>query len=128
MRNPDVSFSWRLLIESLTTLAADPADQLAWLDEYCVGTDELALDFDHAHRLVPSLVEAGCLDGDVVAELRKIDVLFEGMSDRDNVERWVREALLTDSGWIEVRTSSRRLLVDLVGKWRLPMPVICVIR
>ncbi|MFE5325341.1 hypothetical protein ACFRCG_02800 [Embleya sp. NPDC056575] len=116
------------MIESLTTLAADYADQLAWLDKYCVGPDDLALDFDHAHRLVPSLVEAERLDGDVVAELRGIDVLFEEMSGRENVERWAREALLADSGWIEVRTSSRRLLVDLVGDWRLPMPVICVVR
>ncbi|MFE3205815.1 hypothetical protein [Embleya sp. NPDC059237] len=128
MRNPDVSFLWRLLIESLTTLAADPADQVAWLDEYRVGTDELALDFDHAHRLVPSLVEAGRLDGEVAAELRRIDVLFVGMSGRENAERWAREALLADSGWIEIRASSRRLLVDLLGDWRLPMPVICVVR
>ncbi|WP_439673471.1 hypothetical protein [Embleya sp. MST-111070] len=128
MRNLDVSFLWRLLIESLTTLAADPADQLAWLDEYGVGTDELALDFDHAHRLVPSLVEAGRLDGEVVAELRRIDVLFEGMSGRENVGRRTREALLADSGWVEIRTSSRRLLAGLVGDWRLPMPVVCVVR
>jgi len=55
-------------------------------------------------------------------------VLFEGMSGRENAERWAREALFADSGWIEVRTSSRRLLVDLVRDWRLPMPVIRVVR
>lgn len=37
-------------------LAADAAGQRAWVEKYRVGTDEFALDFDHAFRLAPALL------------------------------------------------------------------------
>lgn len=44
----DSSIRRRLLIESLTELAAEPQAQVAWLDSHSVVTDEIALDFDQA--------------------------------------------------------------------------------
>ncbi|MFD7446947.1 hypothetical protein [Streptomyces sp. NPDC059909] len=55
--SPDSSFR-RLLIESLTLLAAGAAAQVAWLDEHDVVADEIALDFDHAFRMAEHLVAA----------------------------------------------------------------------
>ncbi|MFJ2188179.1 hypothetical protein ACIOJE_09475 [Kitasatospora sp. NPDC087861] len=91
-------------------------------------TDELALDYDHAFRVVGHLVGAGRLDYEVVAELRAIDAVLCRMGGRENAERWSKDALSTDPGWNEVREKARRVLVCLIGGWRLPMPEIRVVR
>ncbi|MFH9224372.1 hypothetical protein ACH4KW_07525 [Streptomyces lydicus] len=95
MESPDPSFRRRLLIESLTMLAADAQTQVAWLNKHGVMTDEIALDFDHAFRLAEVLVAEGQLTGEVTADLREIDVILSGMSDDGNAERWTRDALST---------------------------------
>ncbi|WP_455772488.1 hypothetical protein [Streptomyces lydicus] len=95
VESPDPSFRRRLLIESLTMLAADAQTQVAWLNKHGVMTDEIALDFDHAFRLAEVLVAEGQLTGEVTADLREIDVILSGMSDDGNAERWTRDALST---------------------------------
>lgn len=128
MRNPDPSFRRCLLVQSLTVVAADPSAQLAWVDEHGVPTDEVALDFDHAFRMVESLVNDGEVGREVLPELRAIDAIFAGMSGRENSDRWSREALAVDPGWGEARELARRVLIDVLGEWRLPMPEIFVVR
>ncbi|MFE4977749.1 hypothetical protein ACFRAR_37305 [Kitasatospora sp. NPDC056651] len=128
MENPDPSFRRRLLIESLTVVAADPSAQQAWVDEHGVLADEIALDFDHAFRMVESLVEGGEISREVLPDLQAIDAVFAGMSGRENSERWGREALAVDPGWTEARELASRVLVDVQGEWNLPMPAICIIR
>ncbi|MGP9022786.1 hypothetical protein ACT1U9_30830 [Streptomyces sp. BR1] len=44
--DPLDSSRWRLLIAALTALAADAADQQAWLAAHRIETDDLALDFE----------------------------------------------------------------------------------
>ncbi|GGX45612.1 hypothetical protein [Streptomyces chryseus] len=51
MESPGPSSGRRLLIESLTVLAADAPAQVAWLDEHRVVADDIALDFEHALRM-----------------------------------------------------------------------------
>ncbi|GCD94910.1 hypothetical protein [Embleya hyalina] len=128
MSDPDIAFLWRLLVEALTALAADPAEQCAWSDRYGVPPDELALGFDDAYRLVPQLAAAGRLDADAVAELRALDALFTGLTDEGDPARWAVAALADDPAWARARAVSRRLLVEWVGDRRPPMPVIRVIR
>ncbi|MER7753907.1 hypothetical protein [Kitasatospora sp. NPDC097643] len=115
----------RLLTQCLAALAAGAADQRAWVDRYDVPTDELALDFEHAHRLV-----AGNHLGDdeVMADLRAIDAVLSAMSGPGNAPRWSQDALDGDPGWTEIRERARRALIRLTGGWRLPLPELRVVR
>ncbi|MFD8082808.1 hypothetical protein ACFV4F_14090 [Kitasatospora sp. NPDC059722] len=128
MRNPGAAFGRRLLVESLTVVAADPSAQCAWIDGHGVVTDEIALDFDHAFRMVGGLTEDDGVSPAVLPDLRAIDAVFAGMSGAGNTDRWSMDALETDPGWGEARDLARRVLADMPGEWRLPMPEICVIR
>ncbi|MFI9308839.1 hypothetical protein [Streptomyces triculaminicus] len=128
MTNPPASLPRRLLVESLTLLAADASAQRAWLDTYAVGPDEIALDFDHASRMLPGMVEAGLADDEDVPDLRAIDGILGGMSGPEDAERWTRDALADDPGWEEARRLARRVLVRMLGEWRLPFPEITVVR
>ncbi|WP_051942850.1 hypothetical protein [Streptacidiphilus rugosus] len=62
------------------------------------------------------------LDREVLADLKTIDEIFDGMSGQDQADRWCDKALAADSGWAETRALARRVLLVLVGNWRLPMP------
>ncbi|MFJ2807979.1 hypothetical protein [Kitasatospora sp. NPDC087271] len=128
MRVPDAPFRERLFVEALAVLAADPSAQLIWVDEQGVSTDEVALDFDHAFRMAEGLVEDGDLSREVLRDLRAIDAIFAGMSGRESSDRWNREALTVDPGWIEARELARRILIGMLGEWCLPMPEILVVR
>ncbi|MEV7930686.1 MULTISPECIES: hypothetical protein [unclassified Kitasatospora] len=128
MRVPDAPFRERLFVEALAVLAADPSAQLTWVDEQGVSTDEVALDFDHAFRMAEGLVEDGDLSREALRDLRAIDAIFAGMSGRENSDRWDREALTVDPGWIEARELARRILIGMLGEWCLPMPEILVVR
>ncbi|MEV7356975.1 hypothetical protein [Kitasatospora sp. NPDC091276] len=128
MRVPDVPFRERLFVEALAVLAADPSAQLIWVDEQGVSTDEVALDFDQAFRMAEGLVEDGDLSREALRDLRAIDAIFAGMSGRESSDRWNREALTVDPGWIEARELARRILIGMLGEWCLPMPEILVVR
>ncbi|MDQ0847071.1 hypothetical protein [Streptomyces sp. V1I6] len=129
MENRDSSFRRRLLIESLTVLAADAQTQAAWLDRYGVMTDEIALDFDHAFRMTEALAAEGHLAEGITADLQEIDMILSRMSDGDNADRWTRDALSTDEeGWGRARRLARRLLVAELGGWQQPLPEIKVVR
>ncbi|MEV6757070.1 hypothetical protein [Streptomyces sp. NPDC051214] len=128
MPSPDASFRRRLLIESLTMLAADAQTQADWLDEHRVATDEIALDFEHASTMAAALVEEGQLIGEVMADLREIDVVLSEMYDGDDIDLWARGVLSTEDGWARARQLARRVLVAELGEWQQPLPVITVIR
>ncbi|WKX74015.1 hypothetical protein [Streptomyces sp. XD-27] len=128
MESPDTSFRRRLLIESLSVLAADAPVQVAWLVKHDVVPDEIALDFDHAFRMAETLVEEGQLDRGALPDLREIDVVLRGMSGGENADRWTRGALSIDEGWSQARRLARRVLVAELGGWDRSMPEISVIR
>ncbi len=125
---PDSSFRRRLLIESLTVLAADAQVQAAWLDSHGVMTDEIALDFDHAFRMAEALVAEGQLSVEVTTDLQEIDAILSAMGDGENADRWTRDALSTDEGWGHARRLARRVLGAELGEWQQPLPEITVIR
>ncbi|MGW6055485.1 hypothetical protein [Streptomyces sp. NPDC055189] len=110
-----------LLVVSLTVVAADASEQLAWVDRYWMSTDEIALDFEHAFRVASGAADAE-LDREVLADLKAIDAIFDGMSGQDHADCWTGKAVASDPRWSEARDLARRALVVLVGDWRLPMP------
>ena len=66
---------YALLIGSLQLLAADADDQLAFLPDFVVATDEVAGDFYDASLLLPQLEEGGLVKrsaGDVVRQVKKL--------------------------------------------------------
>ncbi|MBD0742766.1 hypothetical protein BG418_14935 [Streptomyces sp. CBMA152] len=113
---------------ALTALAADAADQQAWLAAHRVETDDLALDFEHALRTAATLAAAGRIEADVMARLEAIDARFTNMSGQQNAHRWTPQALATDTGWHEARAQARQILTELTGGWNYPLPDITVIR
>ncbi|WP_418955315.1 hypothetical protein [Streptomyces tritici] len=128
MKPPGAASRRRLLIDSLTVVAAAAPEQEAWLAAYGVVADEIALDFDHAVRLADGLVADGALDPAVLPELRELDLLFASMSGEEQADRWTTDALAVDPGWNEARRLARRVLVAELGEWRRPLPEITVIR
>ncbi|MFG2321332.1 hypothetical protein [Streptomyces sp. NPDC048568] len=109
-------------------LAADAPVQTAWLDEYAVAVDEIALDFDHAFRMANRLVERHQISENAAAELRGIDVLLADMSVDGQADRWTPDALAGDAGWSQARLLARQVLVELTGEWENPVPSIQAIR
>lgn len=128
VESPDSLFRRRLLLESLTVLAADAQSQVAWLAKHDVVPDEIALDFDHAFGVAEALVEEGQLGRGVLPGLREIDALLSEMSGAENAGRWTRDALSIDEGWIQARRLARRVLVAELGEWQQPLPEISVMR
>ncbi|MGX8903735.1 hypothetical protein ACR820_00355 [Streptomyces netropsis] len=128
MEIPDSSFRRRLLIESLTVVAAEASVQVAWLDRHGVLADEIALDFHDAFRLAGLLTEEGLLGREALPDLRAIGAIFHEMSGQEDVGRWTENALFTDGGWQQARRLARKVLVAELGEWSLPMPEICVVR
>ncbi|MEU1077233.1 MULTISPECIES: hypothetical protein [unclassified Streptomyces] len=128
MENPDPSFRRRLLIESLTVLAADAPAQVAWLSRHGVLPDDIALDFDHAQRMAHNLMTEGQLAPTALADLKEIDTVLSAMSAGHDTGRWTTKALSTDPGWNLARRLARQILVKELGTWSQPLPEITVIR
>lgn len=128
MESPDPSFRRRLLIESLTVLAAEAPTQVAWLARLGVMPDDIALDFDHAQRMAQNLVAEGELAPAALAVLRDIDAVLSAMSAGHDAGRWTTNALSTDQGWALARRLARQVLVAELGAWSQPLSEITVIR
>jgi hypothetical protein len=96
------------LRETVGRLAADPSEQIAYLQElgtYPV-TDELALEFHDAFLLADQLVEAGRLAPDLYRRVSRIDKLLDDLSDGAEAN-WLPEALESDPRWAKVREIAR---------------------
>lgn len=128
MESPDPSFRRRLLIESLTVLAADAPTQAAWLARHGVMPDDVALDFDHPQRMAHNLMTEGQLAPTTLAVLKEIDAVLSAMSAGHDAGRWTANALSTDPGWALARRLARQVLVAELGIWSQPHPEITVIR
>ncbi|MER5785536.1 hypothetical protein ABT104_28060 [Streptomyces mobaraensis] len=124
MRSPASALHRRLLLDSLTLLAADAPAQTAWLDRHGVPPGEIALTFDDAFRMTETLIADGQLGPDALPALREIDSVLAGMSGAENAGNWTKEALSTATGWHRARRAARRLLVAELGTWTRSLPSI----
>ncbi|MFD4611835.1 hypothetical protein ACFWOT_27920 [Streptomyces sp. NPDC058440] len=111
METPASSFRQRLLIEALVVAAASAPDQTMWLEKHGVTTDEIALDFEHAFRMVERLAEEGLLGRDALPDLRMIDSIFDEMTRDETKDRWTTAALGSDPVWCRVRGLAQSVLV-----------------
>ncbi|WOX19972.1 hypothetical protein [Streptomyces solicathayae] len=127
METPEPSWRRRLLMEALTVVAAPVSAQEAWLKKHGVETDEIALDFDHAFRMVEGLMEEGLVSRDVLPDLRMIDSIFDEMSRDESPNRWAATALSSDAEWIRARGLAQRVLTR-EGVDASVLPDICVVR
>ncbi|MFF5446469.1 hypothetical protein [Streptomyces sp. NPDC012888] len=100
----------RTLIRALTLVAADGADQVAWLEKYDLPTDEIALNFDDAFRLAAYLAEEEQLGHAALPYLERITEVFGQMGDDSGADRWSKDALTTDPGWDLARRLARTVL------------------
>jgi hypothetical protein len=94
----------RLLRESLALLSADPETQLA-AEPLRWSIDELALEFDEAYLLVPSLAtEYGVrLSDDLLGMLGEIDSMLTTMSGEENAQLWTADGVRLRPEWVSVR-------------------------
>ncbi|MFJ3339542.1 hypothetical protein [Streptomyces sp. NPDC086766] len=114
----------KYLVSTLTTLAADAGDQIAWLDRYRLETDDLALDYENAKGAILVLAEAGRIDAVMKSRHSRMDAILDAMSGPEHAARWTYEALTTDAGWLTVRQLARDALAELAGAWQQPMPAL----
>ncbi|MBC2906445.1 hypothetical protein [Streptomyces cupreus] len=114
----------KYLNSTLTTLAADARDQIAWLDRHRLETDDLALDYENARGAILVLTEAGRIDAATESRLARIDAILDAMSGPEHAARWTYEALTTDTGWLTVRQLAREALTELAGTWQQPLPTL----
>ncbi|MFE3456572.1 hypothetical protein ACFXKD_03430 [Nocardiopsis aegyptia] len=115
------------LVDALAVVAADASRQAAWVDRHGAVTDEIALNFDDASRMLDAWGERRQIDGNVVGLVRGIDAVFAGMSGAGNSDRWTEEALSHDPGWDRARQLARQALVELTGGSDHALPDIHVI-
>jgi hypothetical protein len=97
----------RLVREAIAALAAEPTDQLS-MGRGALVTDELALDFENAHRMLPLLRRAGVVFGDeATALMAELDTLLTAPPESS---LWSDEGLRWHPTWARARAVARRLL------------------
>jgi hypothetical protein len=97
-----------LVREAIAALAAEPADQSSmWRG--AIVTDELALDFENAHCVLPLLRSAGVVfEGEAAALMAELDALLTATPESS---LWSDEALRWHPTWARARVVARRLLM-----------------
>ncbi|GAB3952508.1 hypothetical protein GCM10027614_56280 [Micromonospora vulcania] len=99
-------------VRATAVLALSPPQQVAWLEslEIQVSVDELALEFEDGHLLLPQWVEAGWLPPDAGSAFSAVDEALTGMSGADHAELWTVAALHEAPAWARVRELAARVL------------------
>lgn len=108
----DEEFAYHQLVETLRLLALSAAEQVAALPDYVYVSDELALSFDDAYRMVAALEDKGRLAPGSRKVLDAIDGSFTTLT-ADGAGAWNEEALASDPRWQQVRRLALDALVRL---------------
>lgn len=116
MRGMSERAAWRYVVETVTLLAAEPEDQVAWLDGYRIETDDLAEDYGNVKAAIAVLFDAGSVAMALQTRLSRIDAVLDAMGSAENAVRWAYTALATDAGWARVRQMAREALVELTAR------------
>ncbi len=105
----------------MTLLAADTQDQLAWLGEREVLTEDVFEEAELLCRVSEGLVERGALEPEDLRDLRAIRRRLGEINATCRIGLW-GNALASDAAWDDIRSLARRFLLTRLGDWRRPLP------
>ena len=109
------------LVGSLQLLAADADDQLAFLPDFVVATDEVAGDFVDMFRLLSELEESGMVERSAGDVIRKVDRLFDSRPTmRHGSLAYYAAKLRNDDFWARARVAAKEALLALNEEVVLP--------
>ncbi|WP_329381069.1 hypothetical protein OG625_16520 [Streptomyces sp. NBC_01351] len=111
--------TWTLAFMAL--LAADTADQLAWLGERELETKDVVEEVELLCRVSEGLAERGAFEPEDLRGLRAIGLRLGEIDATYRVGLW-GDALATDPAWDDIRSLARRVLLTRLGDWRQPLP------
>jgi hypothetical protein len=92
-------------VRATAVLALTATQQEAWLASLNiqVPVDELALEFEDGHLLLPQWVEAGWLPPEAVPAFFAVDSALTDMSGTQHADLWTVAALYDAPEWARVR-------------------------
>lgn len=111
--------AWALRFMAL--LAADPQDQLAWLDGRELDTKDVIEEAELVCRISMGIAERGAFGCEELSDLRSIGRRLGEIDATSRAGLW-DSALATDPAWEDIRSLSRRILLTSLGDWRQPLP------
>ena len=109
------------LITALQALAAPPDVQLSRFPNFVVTSDELALDFDDAYRLVSDCPQVE-LSGVEADSLRRVDAMLADWSGEGRPDLWSDSALRSAPEWAALRERAADALRALGAPIEPPPP------
>lgn len=112
-------YDWTLRVVAL--LAADTQDQLAWLGEHELETEDVVEEVGLLCRVCEGLAERGAFEAGDLRDLGAIGRRLDEIDTTCRVGRW-ENALATDLAWDDIRSLARRFLLTRLGDWRQPLP------
>ena len=102
-------------VRATAVLALSASQQEAWLASLAiqVPVDELALEFDDGHHLLPQWVDAGWLPSASVPAFSVLDRALAEMSGKEHADLWSLTALHDAPEWAHVRALAAEVLLAL---------------
>ena len=102
-------------VRATAVLALAAAQQETWLAslDIQVPVDELALEFEDGHLLLPQWVDVGWLPADAVPAWNALDAALTAMSGAANGELWTLTALHQAPEWARIRELAVAVLLAL---------------
>jgi len=104
------------VVEMLRALAAEPDEQVAFINDFGVGgepVDELALEFDRLYGVIRTNPDLAWRYETARPTLDRIDASFAQMSGEQNFEKWTFDALRRSPEWSELRDLAKTALSQL---------------
>ncbi|MDQ0596704.1 hypothetical protein QF037_001049 [Streptomyces canus] len=109
----------------MTLLAADTQDQLAWMGERELETEDIVEEVELLCRVSEGLAERGVFEPQELLDLRAVGRRLGKIDATCRTGLWA-DALgtdaATDPAWGEIRLLARQFLLTALGDWRQPMP------
>lgn len=99
-------------VRATAVLALTAEQQEAWLAslDIQVPVDELALEFDNGHVLLPQWMEARWLPREAAPAFSAVDAALTAMSGAERSELWTVEALYEAPEWARIRELAAAIL------------------
>ncbi|MFE1347786.1 hypothetical protein [Streptomyces sp. NPDC058757] len=111
--------TWTLRFMAL--LAADAQNQLAWLGERELETEDVVEEAELLCRVSEGLAERGAFGPSDLFHLRAVGRRLGEIDAACRVGPWAH-ALATDPAWDDIRSLARPLLLTRPDGWRQPLP------